>query len=68
MTNQIDKNVKPEHMSQLYWDYLKGNIEVEDLTQEQFNQVALEKYAGYRARGGRQTFTEFFSDIEITGL
>lgn len=65
---KIDTNVKPESMSRLYWDYLKGKIEVEDLTQKQFNQIALEKYTGYKERGGKQSFNEFFEDIEITGL
>jgi hypothetical protein len=64
----IDKNVKPAEMSPLYWDYLKGKIEVEDLTQKQFNQIAIEKYTGYKNRGGKQSFDEFFSDIEIMGL
>ncbi|WP_064199008.1 hypothetical protein [Brevibacillus brevis] len=65
---KIDTNVKPENMSNLYWDYLKGKIEEEDLTRDQFNQIALEKYSRYIERGGSQTFEEFYSDIEITGL
>ena len=64
----IDQNVKPAGMSALYWDYLKGKIEVEDLTQKQFNHIALEKYSGYKERGGKQSFEEFYSDIEIMGL
>jgi hypothetical protein len=66
---KIDLNVKPESMSQLYWDYLKGKIDFEDdLTQKQFNQIALEKYEGYKARGGKQSFKSFIADIVITGL
>jgi hypothetical protein len=66
--NKINTEMKPENMSLLYWDYLKGIIKEEDLTPQQFYQIATEKYSRYVERGGKQSFEEFYSDIEITGL
>lgn len=68
MSKTIDKNVKPSEMSNLYWDYLKGRIEVEDMSQDQFNQIVIEQYNGYKSRGGKDTFKEFITFIEENGL
>jgi hypothetical protein len=52
----------------IYQQYVKGLIEVEDMTQEQFNNFMLEHYAGYKSRGGTMNFKEFIKFCDEVGF
>lgn len=52
----------------IYQKYVKGLIEVEDMTQEQFNQFMIDHFTGYKSRGGTKTFQEFVKFCEEVGI
>lgn len=55
-------------MSNLYRQYIRDEIQISDMTQEQFNSFMFEHYAGYQSRGGTKNFKEFMKDCADYGL
>lgn len=43
----------------LYGKYIKNQIEVSDMTRNEFNLFMLEYYADYKKRDGKMSFKEF---------
>ncbi|MEH6848043.1 hypothetical protein [Bacillus thuringiensis] len=54
--------------SQLYKDWVKGIVEVSELSQKDFNSLMIERHEFYKSHGGTDTFEEFMKFTEITGL
>ncbi|MCA1021606.1 hypothetical protein [Halobacillus litoralis] len=55
-------------MTELYKKYLNGEVEICDMTKDEFNQFMIEHYQQYKSRNGEMTFGEFIKFCEEMGV
>jgi hypothetical protein len=48
----------------LYQKYIKGEIEIKDLSQQDFNKLMVEWFADYKSRNGKLHFIKWLKMME----